>query len=155
MRNFIKRKKSCGLKSYYMIFRESTDIIVILHFYENSTSCWYKGGSQPKFETFLAYKIVQMAEITEKNGFSFQDFCRRYTYSVFFYDIIKVKYLLFSYVVRYYILHNIVCTLYIHNSIFEYDFVASILLMKGYEKGGFPTKSYLIKRFSYEKNIYF
>ena len=27
-----------------------------------------------KFETFLAYEIVQTAEIIEKNGLSFQDF---------------------------------------------------------------------------------
>ena len=45
-----------------------------LHFYENSTSRWYEGGSQLQFETFLAYEIVQTAEIIEKNGLSFQDF---------------------------------------------------------------------------------
>ena len=49
--------------------RESIDIISILHFYENST--------QLNFETFMAYEIVQTAEMIEKNGLLCQDFWRR------------------------------------------------------------------------------
>ena len=41
-----------------------------------------EGRSRLQFETFLAYEIVQTAEILEKNGLTLQDF-RRYTYIIF------------------------------------------------------------------------
>ena len=44
--NLFNGKFFCGLKPYVIKIRESIDIIAILHFYENSTSCWYVGGSQ-------------------------------------------------------------------------------------------------------------
>ena len=40
------KEHSAWLKSYVIKNRESIDIIVILHFYENSTSCWYEDWSQ-------------------------------------------------------------------------------------------------------------
>ena len=74
--NLFSGKKLCGLKSYVIKIWESIDIIAILHFYDKSTSRWYEGWSQLKFETFLAYEIVQTAEILEKNGLTFEDFWR-------------------------------------------------------------------------------
>ena len=41
--NNLTEKKLFGLKSYVIKIRESIDIIVILHFYEKSTSRWYEG----------------------------------------------------------------------------------------------------------------
>ena len=41
--------------------------------FERVFTCW----SQLQFETFLAYEIVQTAEILEKNGLTFQDFWSR------------------------------------------------------------------------------
>ena len=41
--NLFNGKKLFALKSYFIKIRESIDIIVILHFYEKSTSCWYEG----------------------------------------------------------------------------------------------------------------
>ena len=61
--NLFNGKKLCGLKSYVIKIRESIDIIAILHFYEKLTSRWYEGWSQLSFEKFLAYEIVQTAEI--------------------------------------------------------------------------------------------
>ena len=40
--NLFNGKKLCRLKSYVIKIRESIDIIVILHFYEKSTSRWYE-----------------------------------------------------------------------------------------------------------------
>ena len=63
-------------KFYVIKIRKSIDIIVILCFYEKSTLHGYKGWSQLQFETFLAYEIVQTAEIIEKSGLPFQNFYR-------------------------------------------------------------------------------
>ena len=41
--NDLTEKNLCGLKSYVIKIWESIDILAILHFYEKSTSDWYKG----------------------------------------------------------------------------------------------------------------